>query len=249
MSLKAIVESLDGIDHKDFYKQLEINGKPVYVLDVESVNGYALEDVRGLKSSLENVKAERESLKSAAQSFKGLDAKEVREKLAKFDQLAKSGSTDAEKIAEARVQQLNQQWEQRYSELESDKNTYRSVVDETLRKQVAIQAIAVAKGNTDLLLPHVLNQTRTREVEKGRFVVEVINADGVARIKDANTNMSIEDLVGEMRNSSTFGVAFQGTDKSGSGTSGGPGNPKGLWDDNASDKDRLAFLQNKANSI
>src|SRR4051794_27617528 len=50
MALKAIVETIDSVPEavRGLYKEAE--GK--FILDVESVEGYALEDVSGLKSTL-----------------------------------------------------------------------------------------------------------------------------------------------------------------------------------------------------
>ena len=248
MAIKAIVESLDSVGElKTLYKEAQIGDKQVFVLDVEGVGGYALEDVGGLKSALEKVKQDAQSRKDALEAFKGLDPKDVREKLAKFDELRDS-SPDAEKLAEQKVKQLSVKWEEEKANLVGQSDKYKSVIDQTLRKQVAIQAIAAAGGNAELLLPHVLGATRTREVD-GQFVVDVVNSDGAARIKDANNNMSIADLVDEMRNSQTFGVAFKGTDKSGSGTQQSSFSPsQKSWGEAKTLEDQVAVIAAKLNN-
>ena len=242
--LKAFLESIDGVEHADLYKEVDIGGgKKGYALNVEPVGGWGLEDVGGLKSALEKQKNEASSAKSALKEFEGLDPKQVREQLARLEELGK-GTPDVDKIVSGKVSQLSKKFDEERLELTKRADSLRSVVDETLRKQAAIQALASARGNVDLLLPHVLSQTRTREVD-GRFVVEVVNADGTVRIKDANSDMSISDLISEMKASPNYGVAFQGTDKSGSGAGGGGKHTPGQYKSEASTSDKVAFLESK----
>jgi hypothetical protein len=103
-----------------------------------------------------------------------------------------------------------------------------NTIDALLREQRATAALAEAKGDVELLLPHVLRQTRVKETD-GKFTVEVIDADGNVRLADTKgTPMSIVDLVNEMRNHNSYGRAFEADDISGSGKrpgSGGGGNP------------------------
>lgn len=241
--LKAFVESLAGVEHADFYKEIEIGGKKGFVLDVEPVSGWNLEDVGGLKSALEKQKNEAFTAKQSLKSFEGLDPKQVREQLARLDELSKN-TPDVDKIVAGKLSQLSKKFDDERIELTKRNDSLRSVVDETLRKQAAVQALASAKGNVDLLLPHVLSQTRTRETD-GRFVVEVVNADGSVRIKDANSDMSIADLISEMKASPAYGVAFQGTDKSGSGAHGGGKPTVGAYKSDASIDEKIAYLEAK----
>jgi hypothetical protein len=243
MALKAIVETLEGVEHAAFYRETEIDGKTMYVLDVEGVGGYQLENVAGLKSALEKTKSEVAAKKAALDGFKGLNAETVRQQLAELQEL-QGKAPEASKAEASRVKQLAEQWKREREGLEAKANTYKSVIDDTLRRQTAVQAIAAAGGNVDLLLPHVLSQTKTRE-EGGRFLVDVVTAEGVARIKDASNNMSISDLVGEMKASPVFGVAFKGTEKSGSGSSQSQAASSGKWDSTADDETKVAYLENR----
>lgn len=222
MALKAIIDSVDGVEYASLYKKTEIDGKPAYVLDVESDRGYALENVGGLKSALEKTKSEHQKARSALDGFKDLDAATVRDQLAELDRLRKSGTDDekVKQLLESTKAQLARKHKQEIDDTEAKAGRYLSMLDETMRKQVAMQAITEAGGNATLLLPHVLSQTKMRE-DSGRFVVDVVGGDGIARIKDANSNMGIADLVAEMRNNQAYAVAFSGTNKSGSGSSTG----------------------------
>lgn len=244
MALKSIVESLDDEALKPFYKQTEIDGKSVFLLDVESVGGFSLENVGGLKSALEKTKNEALTQKQALEAFKGLDAKSAREALKELEAL-RSGDNSPDKIAESKIKQLDAKHQEELSGVKSTAERYRGILDETLRKQVAAQHITANGGNADLLLPHVLSQTRVREVD-GQFVVDVVNADGSVRIKDANSNMSIADLVGEMKASTTFGVAFNAPATSGSGTkTNGASSPAKSWSEATSVAEQVAILKAK----
>lgn len=228
MALKAIVEKIEDApeDLRDHYT--EVDGK--FVLAVEPVGGYALEDVSGLKSALGKERTARETLERDVVRFKDIDPDKARTALAELEELKKiDPASEADKIAntkfEAAKTQLLEKHGQDLSERDGRIKTLTGAVDGLVREQRATAAIAEAKGAVDLLLPHVLRFTRTVEKD-GKFSVEVIDADGNGRIADSKgTPMTIKDLVAEMRQSETFGRAFDGEGHSGSGKQ--PDNPGG----------------------
>lgn len=235
MALKAILDSLDGVDEhfKGEYVEKEIDGKKAFVLDVESVGGYSLEDVGGLKTSLGKERATREKLEKDVIKFKDIDPDKARSALEELEELKKlDPEKEADKIANTKLEAAKAQLIKKHNEdLEAERSKsgkYRGKVEELLRDGVAIAALAEMKGSVDLLLPHVRSQTRV--VEDGDdFRVEVIGKDGNARIGNSKGElMSIKDLIAEMRDSDTFGLAFEGDGKSGGGKrpgNGGGGNP------------------------
>lgn len=85
----------------------------------------------------------------------------------------------------------------------------------------ATAAIAGHKGVPELLLPHIQQQVRV--VPDGDdYRVVVVDKDGDARISSlTGKEMTIEDLVKEMKGSAVFGRAFESETKSGGGTSPG----------------------------
>lgn len=250
MSLKAAVTTLEDVpDHlREYYTADEASG--VLRLNVEPVGGYALEDVSGLKSALGKERTTREKLERDVIAFKDIDPAKARTALAELEELkALDPAKEADKIASAKFEAAKTQLLEKHNadigERDGRIKTLSGAVDGLVREQRATAAIAEAKGAVDLLLPHVLRFTRTVERD-GKFSVEVIDADGNGRIADSKGSpMTIKDLVAEMRQSDTFGRAFDGDGHSGSGKqqdSPGGQSTKGDFGGNAEER-RAAIAQ------
>lgn len=80
----------------------------------------------------------------------------------------------------------------------------------------ATAAIAEAKGVPDLLLPHITSQVKVLK-EGTDYVVRVVDKDGDVRHGVTAQPMTIQELVAEMKNSPTFGRAFESEAAAGSG--------------------------------
>ncbi|MFC3072357.1 hypothetical protein [Shinella pollutisoli] len=227
MALKAIVDAVDSLPEsaREFYVKDETSGK--FRLDVESVDGFALEDVSGLKTALGKERTTREGLERQVVRFKDLDPDKAREALAKLEELtAIDPAKEADKIANTKFEAAKSQLLEKHSgELSSRDERIKGLtgtIDGLLREQRATTAIAEAKGSVDLLLPHVLNATRTVEKD-GKFEVEVVDRNGNVRIDGKGNNMDIKGLIAEMKASEVFGRAFEASGQSGSGKLPGNG--------------------------
>lgn len=228
--LKAVLESLDGLDEnlKSVYE--EKDGK--FVLKVEPVGGYALEDVSGLKTTLSKEMSARKELEKVANKFKDLDPDQVRTALQELDELKKiDPEKEADKLVSSKLEshkaQLVKKHEEELASEHAKVERYRSKIEALLCDQVATQHIAELKGSVKLLLPHVRAFTRVVE-DNGDFRVEVVDQAGNVRIGDSKGSpMTIADLVREMRESEEFGRAFEGDGTSGTGKvpSGRSGTP------------------------
>lgn len=220
--LKAIVDGLDSVPEalRGYYEEDADLGK--FRLKVEPVEGFALEDVSGLKSALGKERTTREKLERDFAKFKDIDPEKAREALAKVEEYRTiDPKKDADRIANEKFEAAKGQLLEKHLEeiATRDKRIEHlaATVSELMIDQVATAALAEAKGSVDLLLPHVKARTRVKEVD-GKFVVEVIDKDGNVRIADAKgTPMDIKGLVAEMRQSEAFGRAFEGSGQSGSG--------------------------------
>jgi hypothetical protein len=218
--LKAILNSLDGIDENLASLYAEQDGK--YFLQVESAEGYALENVQGLKSSLQKERNTAKALTKQLGIFDGLDAEEARTAI---DQLSLGNSKNAEETKtqiEALKAQLGKKHAEEMDGLTASLDSMRGQMSQELVKSKAIEALAKFGGNADLLMPHIMNQTRLEEAD-GKYSAIVIDKNGDARISSkANTmdNMTIEELVTTMRDSDTFAPAFTGSGATGSGSTG-----------------------------
>ena len=250
MALKAVYESAESIPEGMSELYAENDGR--YILQVEPTEGYALEDVSGLKSALSATRTEATQAKQELKKFADIDPNEARKAQERLKELLEAtDGGDVEKTVEAKVQskvdQIVAKHQEELAAREREVQELTGTVDQVLRKQVATAAISAAKGSVDLLLPHVIANTRVQKGEDGQFRVDVVDANGNARIADAKgNNMSIEDLVAEMRSSDVFGRAFEGTGNAGSGapakrSHGGTGVAK--KSDFKSERERADFVE------
>lgn len=218
--LKAILDTLDGIDENLATLYTEQDGR--FYLQVEATDGYALENVQGLKSSLQKERNTAKALGKQLASFDGLDAGEARTAI---EQLALGSSKNADET-KAQIDALKNQLGKKHGEeIEALNNQLSAMTDQMsheLIKSKAIEALAKHGGNAELLMPHLMSQTKLEEND-GRYSAVVIDNNGDVRISSqANSmdNMTIDELVTSMRASDTFAPAFTGSGATGSGASG-----------------------------
>ncbi|WP_029581949.1 hypothetical protein [Bradyrhizobium sp. URHD0069] len=256
MALKAIVETIESVPEaaRGFYKENE--GK--FILEVEPVDGFGLEDVSGLKNTLGKEMTLRKRLEKDVLKFKDIDPDKARDALARLEELGNIDPTkEADKIVSERLEAAKRQLLEKHGEEIKTRDgrigQLTKTVEGLLIDQSATAALAESKGSVELLLPHVQKHTRVRE-DNGRFVVEVVDKDGNARIGNAKGDpMTIADLVQEMRQSDAFGRAFEGSGQSGSGTqpTKQPGNPDQkpgvpkTWAEAKTPEDKAAFLKSQ----
>lgn len=226
MALKAVVDTLDDAPEtlREHYRAGTANegteGK--FVLAVEAVGGFALEDVSGLKSALGKERTTREKLERDVVKFKDLDPEKAREALAKLEELGSlDPAKEADKIANTKFEAAKAQLLEKHTgeiiAREERIGFLSKAVENLLIDAAATAALAEAKGSVQLLLPHVKAHARVKEVD-GKFTVEVVDAAGNGRIADAKgAPMGIKDLVAEMRESDAFARAFEGEGHSGTG--------------------------------
>lgn len=226
MAIKAIIDKLDDAPDalREHYRAgtADEGAEGKFVLGVEAVGGWALEDVSGLKTTFGKEMTERKRLEKELAKFKDIDPDKAREALTKYEELgnldpAKEADRLVKEKLDAATKQLVEKHGAELSQREQRIQFLSGAVDNYLRRQEAVAAIAEAKGSVDLLLPHVLGHTRTVE-EDGKFRLEVVDKDGNPRIADGKgTPMDLTGLVAEMRSSDTFARAFDGDGHTGTG--------------------------------
>ncbi|MBS7703310.1 hypothetical protein [Chelatococcus asaccharovorans] len=229
--LKAYVDDIEALDEglRQFYRKVEDDKHPLggkFVLAVEPVAGFGIENVETLKSALASERERREKNDRLLKDFEGLNAADVRQKLERLERVSKiDPDKESDRLAAEKIDAFKTQVQKDIQELktrhEDREGRLVQQVNYLMSTSEAKGALAKHGGDIELLLPHVERQTRVKETEDGRFIVEVIDDKGIARIKDASgALMTIEDLVIEMRGKDPFGKAF-----SNSGTSGGGAKP------------------------
>lgn len=139
MALKAVLDTLDGVDeaHKALYVQAD--GK--FRLDVEG--GFKTsEEISGLTSALGKERSSREAAERAAKAFEGLDPEKAREALEKLK------TVDLTKLKS--VEEIQREWEAREKPLKDKLTQYeQSVLD--LNNQLDSQMIGGAFGQSKFI--------------------------------------------------------------------------------------------------
>lgn len=102
--------------------------------------------------------------------------------------------------------------------------TMRTSLERYLVESAAKSAIAEAKGNVRLLLPHVRANCRVVE-QDGDYLVRVVDSDGEPMSDGKGGYLDISGFVQSMRKSDDFASAFEAEEKGGSGSDGGQQRP------------------------
>lgn len=210
MALKMAVEKLDEIPEAQ--RGLYTKDGDVFRLDLE---GY--EDPTTLKSALEKErKAARDAVgmtkawKDLGKTPEEIAALVAAHEQAEKDKLKKAGEWDKLR------HQMDEQHQQALAKEAEKANAYRSKLERTLVDAAGARALAEAKGNTELLLPHLKARVKVIE-ENGELEVRVVDAQGNPRVNAKGEFLSIPDVVSEMRQSDTFAPGFLAPNASGGG--------------------------------
>lgn len=151
---------------------------------------------------------------------------------AKIDELrsqAKNG-----KDVQHNIDKVRQDAEKRINEVTQNKDKELSTMQAALQQHMvsdaATRAITAKKGSPELLLPHI--ERHCKVVQNGerndgtpKYEVAVLDADGDIRTNGRGDNMSVEDLVEEMRQSDKYGRAFDSETPGGTGATPGRQGP------------------------
>ena len=243
MALKAIIDSVEGLPEALQEHYTEVDGK--FRLNVEASNGWALEDVGGLKSALS---AERKARREAASylSLYGdyddksleftptVDADEYG-RLKKQVEKLKDAKPDEKAKAEREAWE-KQVLEKHSGELESKDKELEQVNAQIRKLLITSKATAAiskhAPNAVDLLMPHVERATRIEKNGNGDYVVRVLDDNGNPAITrgEGTGDMDIAEYVDVVLRDK-YPYAFPGSGATGSGatgttgTSGGTGGP------------------------
>lgn len=238
--LPARIEKLEDVAEA-FRGEYKPNGNG-FLLDVGAVGDWALEDIKGLKTTASSEREKRREFEKKANDaeaalaiFKDLgDPDKIKADLASFAEMKEiNPKKEAGKLAKEQVdlwvKEHGSKYESTISELNGKFDRVTAFLRKTLIEGKAIEAIAVAKGRVKPLLPHVLAHTRIREVD-GNFETEVIEmkeGKEIPRLGLDGKPMTIAAFVEELKKDEDFAGNFEGTRASGGGTGGGTPPPGG----------------------
>lgn len=229
MALKAVLKSIDGLDEstQKLYRQDAKAG--IFVLDVEGVDGWNLEDVAGLKSSLSKT---REELKGATAALKPyqideqgtmLDATKARDALGRIDDLAKAA--DPERVKAAVAKQLDELKAEHKKLLDAALGESKVLEEQLHEVLIDRDAMTALQGKTDfakVLLPHVKNRIKIERGSDGRRVARIVDEDGrtpMLSMKQGSSDpMGLDELVESFSRNAQFAPLFRGSGASGGDT-------------------------------
>jgi len=240
--LKAKLDNLDGVSDEIKEHYVERDGK--FYLDVSKVDGLAVEDVTGLKSTVEKLRTKERELTQALKSandeitnlsdkYKDIDPVAAKSALDKLEEIqnwdgetkiresVNLATTTTEKKMQGKIDDLVAKQTKIVTDLQSELNNSQSQLQDAIVVTKIVEAVNKEGGDVTLLMPHVRSQVRMVKDNNGKFKPEVIKPDGTLRVGDNSGNdMTIQQLVQEMKTQDTFAAAFPGANKTGSGRDG-----------------------------
>ncbi len=224
MALAPFVTTLEGLAEpvaKEYVKN-EKDGK--FYLNVTPTEGFALENVKGLKDALSQERSRADTAEQKLTVFKDIDPAAARDALSKVDEM--KNWTPEQKVREqieAREAQLTTKYGNERKGLEEQIGVLKNQLQGMLVTNAATKAILDAEGVPDLLLPIVERQVRMRAMANGEYVVEIVDGKNNPRVSPRpgiSEPMTIAELVAELKTSNTFARAFNGNGASGGGATG-----------------------------
>lgn len=190
---------------------VEANGKHVLNVDVDKHP-----DLAPLRNAFERQKGTAAELSAKLKPWDdlGLTPAQVLELKHKLE----TAPPKDDKELQSAIKQVRDQYEGKLATSAQQITEKDGMIDQLARHSAATQAIAAVGASVDLLLPHVLERTRTI-IENGKPKAVVVNPDGTQRIRDAlGTPMTLDDLIAEMGKIDKFAPAFPATIPGGSGS-------------------------------
>lgn len=233
----------------------DINAVPAKLqgLYVKEGDKYIYKDPVALRSALDNVRSERNSLRTRAAGLSELEnlglsiddvkaLKADRDK-AEQDRLKKEGDFETlrgqmEENHNKTIKKHEEREKKLYMQLE------RTMVDADAR---AVLADAELQGNPTLLLPHIRGRVKIVETDEG-FERQVLLPDGKTPMLNAeNKPATLRDLFLELKAKPEFQGAFKGVNQSGGGSppngGGGGAPPAGTKRSEMTALQRVQFIE------
>lgn len=197
-----------------------------YRLVAQAAEGYAVEDVAGLRKTLEDRK-ERQSrtqaeLDTLKEKFGDLDPVAAREAL---ERPVTDPKPDIEKHVKAATEKLEAEYQKKLKLAETKSGAYRTQLEQQMIDAEAASVLAKdgTRGSYSLLKHAVRDRVQVEEDESGKLNIVVLGADNkpmYASRGDAVEPARIEDLVKSFREDNDLARAFDGTNASGGGVTG-----------------------------
>jgi len=123
----------------------------------------------------------------------------------------------------------------------------RATLEKVTFDEAAMRTIAAQRGIPELVLPALRSMTKVVEAEDGTISIKVVTDGGAVRpsATRAGSDMTLEELVAEMRAHPSYSRAFEPTGARGIGTGGGASSSGGGGAGEAPDLEKMSFAEYK----
>jgi len=222
MSLLAAVATLDGLDETTA-KLYKADGER-FVLDVQPVDGFVLENVTGLKSTVTNLRGQLDEANKLNKAWDAIDKTpaEAQEALTKVESM--KDWTPEERVAEqieAKTKEVASSKQAEIDALNVRFGITMASLEAATVKQALIDAATKANFVSPTLAPKLFRDSVKLQEKDGVFTAIVVNNQGEQRTSvQANGDIkavSIEDYIAEQAKLPEYLPLIQGNPASGTG--------------------------------
>lgn len=223
---KAIIdqEAFDGLPEPlqaEYMQQEDGN----FLLNVDPVDGFALENVTGLKRTLAKTRTDMNSLKKKAEAFGDLDPQEATDAITRLAEISEGGDGENDAKWKTREEQMVKRHQQELAARDEQVSQYEGQLKKLTIDNEITKALAANGVKDNKVLPvFIKNNVKMEKGENGNMRAVVLDENGHEAIGDSNGNpMTISQYVEGLANDSQFALFFPGSGASGTGATGGSG--------------------------
>jgi len=216
--LAPVIDSIDAVPEgvRDFYVPGEGASAGKFVLDTD-VDAHPA--TGGLKAKNQQLLRDAKAATDRAKLFEGLDPEAARAALA-AQQKAEEERLRTTGDAESRIKAVTEEHRKEREKLEAQLKERDAFIESSTCETAARDALLAEgdEGTAELLTPHVLRQVKPLKDDKtGKWRAIVVDKNGNTRYNTAGDEMSIKELVVEMRANDKYKGAFPAPAASGTG--------------------------------
>ena len=230
MTLQALLTAEEHAKLPDHFKpEYKLNDKVGrYVLDTAPVDGWALEDVKGLKAMYSEKSEALKAAKTKLTEYEGLDPAAARAALERIETLGELG--DKGKV-EQRIETIKAQYEAKTkADLEKRDGDIKSLTAQIEKLLVDGEVARIlskpeVRGSFPLLIGSIKERVKVERDDRGGFVAKVYDpktgAPMLSQKQGDSGLMGLEEFItGQLRPQSEYAPAFAGSGNTGSGAVG-----------------------------
>ena len=223
MAIKAILETLDGVEDSLKTHYVEKDGK--FFLEVNEVDGFTLENTKNLRSALSKERSDKEEALRSVKAFGDLTPDEVKsamEKAKDFENMTPKEQVD--KLVEERTAGIKTKLESDMSALQNDYDRLKTNAENTFINSAIQNAISksegkVVPGAADMLIKSIRESVAVSG-EGDSASLKILNEKGEPRISakpGESGDMGLQEFVDSYASNKDFAFLYQGSGQSGSG--------------------------------